>query len=246
MRLDPTPWPHTLLIFLLLQLTLPGDGNEGSAVGSCHCGERIPAGLPPGYTLVNHIQKYLESYDQCGLYVRFHLPRRKVCGGSDQPWVRELVNCFGRQECGRAHWKRRIDRKHLPPLSTLNPEPTEAASPVKSTLAQIHHTQPSTLPPGPLSSDNQFTVLSETITPTSAYSLGTGPEAVGNHKQKEENRAVTANTSAVVPVLSLLAIIFTLFGGTLFVLCKKRRRRQLEEYSSDWQHQYTDSHTLEP
>ncbi|XP_048221261.1 C-X-C motif chemokine 16 isoform X2 [Perognathus longimembris pacificus] len=246
MRPGWTPRPRALLLFLLSQLTLPGDGNEGSVFGSCPCDKKILSAPRP--ELMDHIRKYLKAYNHCPSYVRFHLHSQKVCGGSKEPWVQELMSCLDRKECGSAHKKRLTDQKHLPPTSTPIPEPTEAASPDKSTLAQTQHTQQSTLPPGPLPLDNQFTLLCETTTPTSTYSLGARPEAVGNHKQQEEKGAATAGTSAVVPVLSLLAIAFILTGVLLFVLCK--RRKQSKEYSSDLQLQYTlvtpNSNTPEP
>ncbi|XP_012868488.1 PREDICTED: C-X-C motif chemokine 16 [Dipodomys ordii] len=250
MKLDWTPRPRALLVFLLSQLTLPGDGNEGSIVGSCLCDKIIPSGPRPEVKLMDHMRKYLKAYDRCPFYIRFHLHSRKVCGGSKEPWVQELVSCFEHKECGSVHWKKLIDQKHLPPPSTLTPKPTEVAPPDKSTLAQLWPTQQSTLPPGPLPSDNQFTLLSETTTPTSAYSVGAGPEAAGNHKQQGENRAATASsTSAVVPVLSLLAIIFILTGVLFFVLCKRKRKKS-EKYSSDLQLQCTlvtpDPNTPEP
>lgn len=77
--------------------------------------------------------------------------------------------------------------------------------------------------------DKKLTHAHETTTSSVGHSLEAGPEAGENQKQLEEN---VGPTSVVVPVLSLLVIVFILTGVLLYVLCKRRRRQSLQ-YSQD-------------
>ncbi|KAL2765707.1 C-X-C motif chemokine 16 isoform 1 precursor [Daubentonia madagascariensis] len=235
---------RALLFLLLAPLTLPGDGNEGSVTGSCHCDKIISSDSPPPVQSMDHLRKHLKAYHRCPRYIRFQLPSRSVCGGRKDQWVQELMSCLDHRECGRAHLGTLARQEHLPPPSTQISEPSEGALSDMATPAQtlmpstLQSTQHPTLPPGSLSLDKELPHASETTTPTVAHSFGVGHEAGENQKQLEENAGPEAGTSALVPVLSLLGIIFILTGILLYVICK-RRREQSPQFSPDLQFHYT-------
>ncbi|XP_064438701.1 C-X-C motif chemokine 16 isoform X2 [Mirounga angustirostris] len=204
-----------------------GDGNEGSAIGSCYCHKAIPSGRPPMAEFMAHLRKHLRAYDRCNSYVRFQLQARSVCGGSKDSWVQQLMSCFDRKECGYANSGSAAPQEHLPPPSTQVPEPTQRAPSDTGSPAQTYpppasqSTVQPTLPAGARSLDKNLTRANEIATSTEGRSLAAGPEAGERHKQLEEKVGPSAGTSAMVPVLSLLAIIFILTIVLLYVLCKR-------------------------
>ncbi|XP_073737694.1 C-X-C motif chemokine 16 [Callorhinus ursinus] len=231
------------LLFLLAQLPPPGDGNEGSAIGSCYCHKAIPSGPPPMAEFMAHLRKHLRAYDRCNSYVRFQLHSRSVCGGSKDSWVQQLMSCFDRKECGYANSGSAAPRGHLPPASTQVPEPTQRApsdmgSPAQTYLPSTSQStvQP-TLPAGEQALDKKLTHANEITTSTEGQGLGAGPEAGERQKQLEEKPGPSAWTSAMVPVLSLLTIVFILTTVLLYVLCK-RMKHSLQQ-SPDLQLPYT-------
>ncbi|XP_036053736.1 C-X-C motif chemokine 16 [Onychomys torridus] len=240
MRQGLGPLPLVLSLFLLNLLARPGDGNQGSATGRCSCGRRIPSGtlVPPA--TVDHIRKHLKTYDRCPFFIRFQLPSRSVCGGSQDPWVRELVSCFDSKECGNGHRKSLHHQEHLPHASTRIPVATEGTPPDTSTPAPIQSTRQSTFPPGTLSLNKELTHHSEstaltsgyeTTVLTSGYDPEAGPEAEANKNRREGNQqkgkpGASAGIPAVVPVLSLLAIVFLLTAAIVYILCNRRVRWQ--------------------
>lgn len=235
MRRGFGPLALALFLFWLALLTLPGDGNQGSVAGSCSCDRTIPSGtqIPPG--TLNHIRKHLRAFHRCPFYIRFQLQSRSVCGGSKDQWVRELVNCFEHKECGIGHGQSFHHQKHLPQASTGTPEATEGTPPDTSTPAQTQSTQQSTLPSGAPSLNQELTRPWETTILPSGYGLEARPEAEANEKQQKEPGA-GASTAALVPVLSLLAIIFLLVAAMVYMLCK---RRGTQQSSADLQLCYT-------
>nr|XP_045015694.1 C-X-C motif chemokine 16 isoform X2 [Jaculus jaculus] len=237
MRRGWGPLRRALLLLWLARLTLPGDGNEGSVTGSCLCRKIVSSSSPPPAKVLDHLRKELRTYSHCLFYIRFHLQHSTVCGGSQDPWVLELVSCFDGGECGHDHWKSSIHQRHPLPPSTVIPEPTEGVRPDVSSLAQTQSPQQPILPSGALPLDTELTHLSETTTHTSDYSLGAGPEAGENKKQQDEKPGAVSTTSAMVPVLSLLAIVFFLIAALLYVLCT-RRRKQSQQYCPDLQLHY--------
>ncbi|XP_025861093.2 C-X-C motif chemokine 16 [Vulpes vulpes] len=243
--------PLVLLAALAL-LPRPGDGNEGSVTGSCYCDKAISSGSPPTAELMAHLRKHLRVYQRCNSYVRFQLRMRSVCGGSKDPWVQQLMSCLDLKECGSADSRSLAPQEQLPPLSTQVPEPTERApldmgSPAQTYLppawrstylpTALQSTRQPALPAGTLSLDKKLTHTSEIATSTVGYSLGTGSEAGESQKQQIKRVEPTAGTSAMVPVLSLLGIIFILTGVLLYVLCK--RREQSLQHPPDLQLHYT-------
>lgn len=216
------------LLLLLAALALSVSANEGSVTGSCHCDQRISSSSPPNPKLMEHFRKHLRAYHRCTAYIRFRLHSRSVCGGNHDPWVHELLRCFDRGECGHAHWKSLAHRKPLPSRSTQIPKYTEEASAHLPSTAQTH--LPPTLPPG--------AHANKTTTAPLSQSLEVGPEAGQNQKQLEEIVGPAAGRSAMVPVLTLLAITFLLTGALMYVLCKRRRGRS-PKYSSDLQLYHT-------
>lgn len=135
-------------------------------------------------------------------------------------------------ECGRANSRRVVHQKHLPSPNTQAPERTERAPSHMGTRAKTHlppillqSTQQPTLPAEALSLDKNLTHANETTISSVGHNLEAGPEAGKNQKQLERNVGPTAETSAVVPVLSLLVIVFILTGVLFYVLCKRRRER---------------------
>lgn len=238
--------PRSLALLLLLAwLTRLGDGNEGSSAGTCHCDKTFFSKSPPNVTIMEHLRKNLQDFDRCSPFVRFHLPRGTVCGGSKDSWVIELMSCFDRRECGRANSKRVVHQKHLPSSNTQAPEHTKRAPSYMGTRAKTNlppilpqSTQQPTLPAEVLSLDKNLTHANETTISSVGHNLEAGSEAGKNQKQLEENVGSAAETSAVVPVLSLLVIVFILTGVLLYVLCK-RRREQSQQHSPDLQFHYT-------
>lgn len=230
---------------MLAWLTRLGNGNEGSSVGTCRCTDTFSSKSPPNVLIMEHLRKQLQDFDRCSPFVRFHLPRRTVCGGSKDPWVTELMSCFDRRECGRANSRRVVHQKHLPSPNTQAPEHTERAPSHMGTRAKtylppilLQSTQQPTLPVEALSLDKNLTHANETTISSVGHNLEAGAEAGKNQKQLEEHVGSTAETSAVVPVLSLLVIVFILTGVLLYVLCK-RRREQSQQHSPDLQFHYT-------
>lgn len=225
-------WALALLL-VAAWLAVPGDGNEGSVTGSCSCDRRLSSDKPPTVHAMERFRKLLKAYDRCPRYIRFQLPSQNLCGGSKDQWVQDLMSCFDRQECGHSHSESLAHRKDLPPPTIQSPEPTKGAPPDMGTTAQTFlpgSTLQSTLPPGTPSLDKEFPQPSETITPnqTMGHSLGDKSEAEKNQKRLEENGGLTVDTSAMVAVPSLLAIVFLLTVFLLYVVCKKRRGQSLQ------------------
>ncbi|XP_029784372.1 C-X-C motif chemokine 16 [Suricata suricatta] len=221
-------------------LSHSGNGNEGSVAGSCYCGTVISSGSPPTPQLLAHLRKHLKVYHRCNSYIRFQLPVRSVCGGSKDQWVQELMNCFDLRECGRVDSGSAASWQHAPPRSTRLPEPTETAPLDLGSSAQTHlppvtrSPQAPTLPAGAPSLRENLPHTSETT--TSTVGLRAGSEAGEKQKQLEDNVGPTSGTSATVPVVSLLTIIFFLTIVLMFVLCQ--RKRKCWEHSPDLQLHY--------
>lgn len=250
MRQSFGPLSLALFLFLLALLTQPGDGNQGSAIGSCSCGRTIASGTPVPAATLTHIRKHLKAYDHCPFLIRFHLKSTSVCGRSQDQWVRELISCFEKKECGNGHRKSLHHQDHLPHASTWIPVATEGTPPDTSTPAQIQSTQQSTFPSGALSLNKELTHHSETPALTSSYEttalpsgydLEARPEAKANKKQQEdkeqkEKPESSAGTPAAVAVLSLLVIVFLLIAVMVYMLCNRKRVRQ--QSSADLQLHY--------
>lgn len=124
-----------------------------------------------------------------------------------------------------------VHQEQLPSPSTHAPKPTERAPSDMGTPAQpylppilLQYTQQPTLPAGVLPLNKNLTHANETTISSVGHNLEAGHEAGANQKQLKENVGATAQTSAMVPVLSLLSIVFLLTGVLLFVLCKRRKQ----------------------
>ncbi|XP_004398685.1 PREDICTED: c-X-C motif chemokine 16 [Odobenus rosmarus divergens] len=184
------------LLFLLAQLPPPGDGNEGSAIGSCYCHKAIPSGPPPMAEFMAHLRKHLRAYDRCNSYVSTQVPEPTRRAPSDMGSPAQT---------------------HLPPTSRSTAQPT--------------------LPAGERALDKKLTHANEIATSTEGQGLGAGPEAGERQKQLEEKPGPSAGTLALVPVLSLLTIVFILTTVLLYVLCK--RMKHSVQQSPDLQLHYT-------
>ncbi|XP_077019400.1 C-X-C motif chemokine 16 [Tamandua tetradactyla] len=244
MRRGRRPPARALLFLLLARLSLPGDGNQASITGSCPCDKSFSSRSPPTPEYMEHFRKHLRDYQRCPHYIRFQLHSRSVCGHSKDQWVLSLMRCYDKKECGRAYLGSQTHQQHLPPPSTQAHEPTERAPSETGTsvqtflLSTLQSSQQPTLPAGVPSLNKGLTFPNETTIPILHHSLGAEPASGENQKQQVENLGPTAGSSAVVPVLSLLAIIFILAGVLLYVLCKRRREQSLQ-YSPDLQFHYT-------
>ncbi|XP_070251574.1 C-X-C motif chemokine 16 [Myotis yumanensis] len=239
MRCGWGPRSLALRLLLLAWLAVPGDGNEGSRAGSCYCDRRFFSDSPTVKDM-ERFQKLLKAYNRCRPgYVRFQLKYQQrswsVCGGSNDPWVTELTRCFDRSECGHAYSGRLVQQEHSPPPSTQIPESTEGAPAVTDTPAQtnlpltLQSTQQPTLPVGTPSLDKKLIYSHETTTSSVGHSVQAGPEAGVNQKQLEENVGPTAGSRVMVPMLSLLGIVFFLIGVLFCVVCN--RSKQSLQYS---------------
>ncbi|XP_055113916.1 C-X-C motif chemokine 16 [Symphalangus syndactylus] len=227
-----------LLLLLLVYLTQPGNGNEGSVTGSCYCGKIISSDSPPSVQFMNRLRKHLRTYHRCLYYTRFQFLSWSVCGGNKDPWVLELMSCLDLKECGHAYSGIVAHQKHLVPTSPPISQASEGASsdihtPAQMLLSALQSTQRPTLPVGSLSLDKELTRPNETTVHTAGHSLAVGREAGENQKQPEKN----AGTTATVAVLCLLAIVFILTAALSYVLCK-RRRGQSPQSSPDLQFHY--------
>lgn len=227
--------PRALLLLLAL-VTLPGDGNEGSVAGSCHC-SKVLSNFHAEDRFMDHLRKYGKTYHRCRSYIRFELRSQSVCGGSQDQWVLALMSCFDRGECGRAHRKNVVYQKHFSPRGTPIPRPTEGTPPDRSTPPQkgpvsaSKSTLKPTRLPGTRSLDKGLSHFNETTTPTSGYNLETGHQVKQNQKKLEEKASATGGgPSAVVPIVSLLAIVFFLIVIILYMKCR-RSRKQSPQYS---------------
>ncbi|KFO22916.1 C-X-C motif chemokine 16 [Fukomys damarensis] len=235
MRRGWGPRPRALLLLLTL-VAQPGDGNRSSAAGGCHCSRRIPSSSSPQVEFTKHLQKYTKAYSHCGVYIRFQLPSRSVCGDSRDQWVLTLMSCLDLRECGHAYWENLAHQKHLSSPGMLISRPTEGVPQDRSTHTQkyppsaLPFTEKPTLLPGTQSLEKEPTLLKEITTSLVGCNLGAGHEAKENQKQLEGKAGATSGTSAVVPVLSLLVIVFFLIGVILYMQCK-RKRGQPAQYS---------------
>ena len=134
-------------------------------------------------------------------------------------------------ECGHAYSGGVAHQEHLPPPSSQVPESTERAPAVTGTSAQtylpptLQATQQPTRPGGALFLDKKLIHADETTTSSVGHSLEARPEAGQNKKRLEENVGPTAETPAMVPVLSLLAISFILTAALLYVVCKRKNKK---------------------
>ncbi|XP_020768648.2 C-X-C motif chemokine 16 [Odocoileus virginianus] len=218
-----------LVLLFVAYPTSPGKGNEGSKVGRCLCDLRVTSHSPRIEQLLGNLRKYLKAYQRCISYVRFQLPYRNVCGGSTDRWVQELMHCFDSGECGHAQARVVAGHGDAPLRSTQLPEPTDTVTTSRTYLpSTLQRTQQPTPLEGALSLDSNHIPTHETTTYTSGHSLGAEPEARENQKQLKEKVGPAAGTSALVPVLCLLAIIFLLTGVLLYVVCKRRRKQSLK------------------
>lgn len=215
-----------LVLFVFLLALLPGEGNQGSVAGSCSCDRTIRSGteIPPG--TLDHIRKYLKTFHRCPFFIRFQLQSKSVCGGTQDQWVREVVKCFESKECGTGHGKSFQHQKLLPQASTRIPEATEGTPPDTSTPTLIQSSQKSTLPSGALSLSQELTQHWETTILPSGFGLEARPEAEANDKQQDDKQqkepGAGAGKAALVPVLSLLGMVFLLTAAMVYVLCKRR------------------------
>ncbi|XP_022380528.1 C-X-C motif chemokine 16 [Enhydra lutris kenyoni] len=224
------------LLVLLPLLPPPGHGNEGSVIGSCYCHRRIPSHSPPKGEVMAHFRKHLRAYDRCNSYIRFQLHSRSVCGGSKDAWVQELVSWFDCKEYGYANSGSAAPQELLPPPTTQVPEPTQRAPLDTGSPAPTHlpPTSQPTLPAGAQSLDRNLTRADNITTSTEGHRQG--PEE--RQKQLEERVGPSERTSAMVPVVSLLTIIFVLTVVLLYVLCRRRREQSLQ-HSPDLPLYYT-------
>ncbi|XP_023579250.1 C-X-C motif chemokine 16 [Octodon degus] len=228
--------PPRALLLLLVQVTLPGDGNEGSVAGSCHCSKTLSSDFHAGKRFMEHFRKYGKIYHRCPLYIRFELRSQSVCGDSRDQWVLEVMSCFDSGECGHAYREKVVHQKHLSPHGTPIPRPTEGEPPDRSTPPQKYppsaskSTPKPTRLPGTLSLDKGLSHFSETTTPTVGYSLETGHQAKENQKDLKEKASATGGPSSLVPVLSLLGIVFFLIGIISYMKCR-RNREQPQQYT---------------
>lgn len=242
MRQGFGPLPLALFLYLLALLTPPGDGNQGSVTGSCSCKIKIPPAtlVPP--TSLNYIRQRLQTYDHCPVLTRFWLTSSiTVCGDSREQWVLDLVKCVDSKECGNGHGKSLHHQEHLPHTNTRIPVTTEGTPPATSTPAQMQSTQQSTFPSGALSLNKGATHHSETSALTSGYDPEARLDAEANKNQQEDKQpegkaGASAGKAALVPVLSLLAIVFLLTAAMAYVLCSRRDRQRRD---ADLQLQYT-------
>lgn len=74
--------------------------------------------------------------------------------------------------------------------------------------------------------NKQLTQRSETTILPLGYGLEAGPEAKDKQQDDKQRKEPGAGTGALVPVLSLLAIVFFLTAVMVYVLCKRRATRQ--------------------
>uniref|UniRef100_H0WS27 C-X-C motif chemokine 16 n=1 Tax=Otolemur garnettii TaxID=30611 RepID=H0WS27_OTOGA len=225
-------WGRWSLVLLLAQLTLPGDGKEGSITGNCHCDKIISSDSSPSFQFMDHLRKHLKGYHRCPNYVRFQLPYRSVCGGSKDQWVQELMSCFDLQECGFCGTRIIYFPQHPQAWAGLNPPAsvccsnvgTPAQKLVPFTLQSTHY---SILPPGSLSLDEELPHPNETTTPTVEHRLGAGHKTGEYQKQVEESAGPKAGTSPIVP--NFLGVIFLLTGILVMLVEVQRRNTLLEE-----------------
>ncbi|CAO2643936.1 C-X-C motif chemokine 16 [Lemmus lemmus] len=232
MRQGFGPLSLALFPYFLSLLTTPGDGNQGSVTGSCFCIKNIPPGTSVPPTSLNYIRQRLKTYDLCPVRIRFWLATSfTVCGDSREQWVLDLIKCVDNKECGNGHGKSLYHQERLPHTSTRIPVATEGTPPATSTLAQMQSTQQSTFPSGALSLNKGVAHHRETSALTSGYDLEARPEAKANKKQQEDKQpeekpGASAGKAALVPVLSLLAIVFLLTAAIAYMLCNRRDRKR--------------------
>ncbi|XP_055971119.1 C-X-C motif chemokine 16 [Sorex fumeus] len=238
---SPSAYGPSLLLLMLL--ILPGNCNEGSKAGRCPCRNKFSSNSPPTAKQLEILRNKLDTYDQCFPYVRFHLRtspqlRWNVCGGSQDPWVLDLISCYEKKECGYAHSQSQsmAAQQHLPPSNNQAPESTEKMPWNTSTPTQtapsptLQSTQQPTLPAATPSIDKNFTHNNETTTSTVGPSL---QEALEIREQEKGNKGSAARESTLVAVPSLLVIVFLLMLIIVFLLLYMQRKKRTTHNSPE-------------
>ncbi|XP_038624591.1 C-X-C motif chemokine 16 [Tachyglossus aculeatus] len=204
---------------LLLLLLLPlANGNESSLVGACTCNVRVSTPPEPRYLEV--LTSHLRHYQLCHhSYVRFHLPRRTLCGNAQAAWVKELMSCFDQGACGSRRTEPAQEEQRL--KSQAGPAPAQTQAPVGGRTTAAPTTllsttvRPSSPPPAPPGST---WLPEETVAfNTASQARGDGPDPAG-HKEAEARGL----GRAVVPVLGLLGVVFVLTAVLAYVVCRRR------------------------
>ncbi|XP_020822115.1 C-X-C motif chemokine 16 [Phascolarctos cinereus] len=191
-------------------------GNQGSIVGSCPCDLKLLD--PPNPTQWQLLLTNLQGYESCHNYIRFRLPRKTLCSSSKNSWVQKLRTCFDNHECRFARTyqsgKQRTQDDY-PTTKIHSPKPTGLdRSPPFTTTDPFSQTNQSTTA-RPTGMRNRY--LNDT---TSALS---GNSSMENLKWEAENGQMDQRgTSATIPVLCLLGIVFVLTGALAYVLCRRR------------------------
>lgn len=232
------PGAYGTCLLLLMLLILPGNGNEGSKAGNCYCTKIFSSNSPPTADQLKVLRKRLEEYNQCFGYARFRFRPQfssqpklySVCGGSQDPWVLDLISCYEKKECGHLHSQSQsmAHQEHLLPPNHQVPESTEKTPWNTSTPTQtapsptLQFTQQPTLPAATPSFENNFTHNSETTTSLVGPSLHAALEI---REQEKGNKG----SAALVAVPSLLGIIFILF---IIILYLHYKRRQISLHDS--------------
>ncbi|XP_028911214.1 C-X-C motif chemokine 16 [Ornithorhynchus anatinus] len=202
-----------LLLFLPL-----ANGNESSLVGACSCNIRLSAPPEPRYLEV--LTSHLRHYQLCHhAYVRFHLPKRTLCGNAQAAWVKELMSCFDRGACGSRRTEPTQEEQHLKSQAGLAPAQTQTpgggrttAAPTARLSTTVWLSSPPPAPPG------------STWLPKETAAFITASQSRGGRPDPAEQKESVAQGlgQAVVPVLGLLGVVFVLTAVLAYVVCRRR------------------------
>ncbi|XP_027712958.1 C-X-C motif chemokine 16 [Vombatus ursinus] len=207
----------SILVFLFLKPSQIVIGNQGSIVGSCPCDVKVID--PPNPTQWRLLLTNLQGYESCHNYIRFRLPRRTLCSSSRNSWVQKLRTCFDKQECGSARTHQSGNQgtqDDYPTTRIQTPKPTglDRSPPFSTTIDPFSQTNQSTTTQ-PRGMRNRY-LNDTTSAPPKNSSIKNLKWAAKKGKMDQQG------TSATIPVLCLLGVVFVLTGALAYVLCQKR------------------------
>ncbi|XP_072497393.1 C-X-C motif chemokine 16 isoform X2 [Notamacropus eugenii] len=204
----------TVSLVLFLKLIQGVIGNQGSIAGSCPCDSKLPDSPSPA--LWQLLTTNLQGYESCHKYIRFHLPRKTLCSSFKNTWGQRLRTCFDNHECGiaktyKSGYQGTQDNyltttiQSLTGLNRLLPFTTTEPS---SQTNQSTNTQSREM-------GNRY--LNDTTSAPLENSSMANMKGEAKKGQMDQ-----MGTSATIPILCLLGIVFGLTGVLAYVWCRKQ------------------------
>ncbi|XP_036621981.1 C-X-C motif chemokine 16 [Trichosurus vulpecula] len=203
-------WRPLFLFLTLIQIVI---GNQGSIVGSCPCDLKLSDSPNPAQwrLLITNLQ----GYESCHNYIRFRLPRITLCSSSKNSWVQKLRTCFDNHECGfaRTYQSAHQGTQDDYPTTTIQSPGLNRSSPFTTTDPFSQTNQSTRTPSSRMRNRYLNDITSAPLENSSIENL---------KREAEKGQMNQLGTSATIPILCLLGIVFVLTGALAYVLCRKR------------------------